>query len=308
LSFSKGKIIMLRQTKAAARLALVTFLVAIVGALDANAGSALPDPVKAGFAEKLFRLDCGHSLANDESVWTPGENAGQSIEFSSTCWLIKHGSEWLLWDTGVPESALSDPKGWSTLPKLIVYHLDKTLTDQLAEIGLKPSDIRRVAVSHTHGDHIGNMGLFPNSAVLMQRAEYFWIHSSDGPNDNVNQLMALARKLLGTPNNLQLVEGDTDVFGDESVTLVSTPGHTPGSQSLMVHLKNSGFVILSGDVVHLETNFERSIVPSLNTDRSASIASMEKIRQMIATYKATLFINHDKKQTDKLKLLPAFYD
>ena len=120
--------------------------------------------------------------------------------------------------------------------------------------------------------------------------------------------MALARKLLGSPKNLQLLDGDTDVFGDGSVTLVSTPGHTPGSQSLLVHLRNSGFIILSGDVVHLERNFEKDIVPSLNTDKAASIASMEKIRQMIATYKATLFINHDKTQTDKLKLLPAFYD
>ena len=99
-----------------------------------------------------------------------------------------------------------------------------------------------------------------------------------------------------------------DVFGDGSATLVSTPGHTPGSQSLLVHLKNSGFIILSGDVVHLEENFERNIVPSLNTDKAESIASMEKIRQMIAIYKAMLFINHDKKQTDKLKLLPEFYD
>jgi len=142
----------------------------------------------------------------------------------------------------------------------------------------------------------------------MQQAEYDWIHSSDGPNDNVNQLMALARKLLGTPKNLQLIDGDTDVFGDGSVTLVSTPGHTPGSQSLLVHLKNSGFIILSGDVVHLEGNFKRNIVPSLNTNKAESIASMEKIRRMIATYKATLFINHDKRQTDNLKLLPAFYD
>jgi len=142
----------------------------------------------------------------------------------------------------------------------------------------------------------------------MQRAEYSWIHSADGPNDNVNQLMALARKLLGNPKNLQLLDGDADVFGDGSVTLVSTPGHTPGSQSLLVHLRNSGFVILSGDVVHLEQNFEKDIVPSLNTDKAASIASMEKVRQMIATYKAALFINHDKTQTDKLKLLPAFYD
>jgi glyoxylase-like metal-dependent hydrolase (beta-lactamase superfamily II) len=191
---------------------------------------------------------------------------------------------------------------------LIVYHLDKSLTDQLAEIGLKPGDIGRVAISHTHGDHIGNMGLFPDSTILMQRAEYTWIHSPDGPNDNVNQLMALARTLLGTPKHLQLIDGDTDIFGDGSVTLVSTPGHTPGHQSLLLHLRKSGFIVLSGDVVHLEENFEKDIVPSLNTDKAQSIASMERIRRMIATYKATMFINHDKSQIDKLKLIPAFYD
>ena len=299
---------MLRRANAAMLFALIAFGFMITGTANANAASQLPDPVKAGVADRLYRLDCGHSLANDESVWTPGKNVGRSIQFSSTCWLIKHGSEWLLWDTGVPEAALNDPRGWSTLPKLIVYHLDKSVTGQLAEIGLKPGDITRVAISHTHGDHIGNVGLFPNAAVLMQQAEYSWIHSPNGPNDIVNQLMALARKLLGTPKNLQLINGDTDVFGDGSVTLVSTPGHTPGHQSLLVHLKNSGFIILSGDVAHLEGNFEKNIVPSLNTNKAESIASMEKVRRLIAMYKARFFINHDKKQTDKLKLFPAFYD
>ena len=250
------------------RMAIISILAAsslsIGGTRTATANSKLPDPATASFAEKLYRLDCGHSLANDESVWTPGENVGRSIEFSSTCWLIKRGSEWVLWDTGVPQATLNDPKGWSTLPKLIVYHLDKTITGQLAEIGLKTSDITYVALSHTHGDHIGNAGLFPNSTIVMQRAEYSWIHSPDGTNDNVNQLKALARKLLGTPKQLELIDGDTDLFGDGSVTLVSTPGHTPGSQSLLVHLTNSGFIILSGDVVHLEDNFEKNIVPSLN--------------------------------------------
>jgi N-acyl homoserine lactone hydrolase len=287
---------------------LALALMLMTGAKDAIPASQLPDPTSAGVAEKLYRLDCGHSLANDESVWTPGENVGRNIEFSSTCWLIKHGSDWLLWDTGVPETALNDPRGWSTLPKLIVYHLDRSLTDQLAEIGLKPGQIGRVAISHTHGDHIGNMGLFPNATIIMQRAEYSWIHSPDGSNDNVNQLMALARKLLGTPKNLQLIDGDTDVFGDGSVTLVSTPGHTPGHQSLLVHLKKSGFIILSGDVVHLKENFEENIVPSLNTSKPESIASMARVRRLMETYKAVLFINHDKSQTDKLKLLPAFYD
>jgi N-acyl homoserine lactone hydrolase len=299
---------MLKHTTTTILSSLAGVSLLLDGTLTATADSRLPDATGAGFADKLYRLDCGHSLANDESVWTPGENIGRSIEFSSTCWLIQRANERLLWDTGVPESALNDPKGWSTLPKLIVYHLDKTLTDQLTAIGIKTVDITFVALSHTHGDHIGNVNLFPDSTVLMQQAEYAWISSPDGPNNNVNQLKALARKLLGTPKHLRLLEGDTDVFGDGSVTLVSTPGHTPGSQSLLVHLKNSGFIILSGDVVHLEENFKNNTVPSLNTDKAASIASMDRIRRMIATYKAKLFINHDKAQSDTLRLLPAFYD
>src|ERR1700730_6270990 len=299
---------MLRQTRVAASFVILALMLMLGGTRDVNARSKLPDPINAAVAEKLYRLDCGHSLANDESVWTPGESVGRNIEFSSTCWLIKHGSEWLLWDTGVPEAALNDPRGWSTIPKLIVYHLDRSLSDQLAEIALKPGDIGRVAISHTHGDHIGNMALFPNATILMQRAEYNWIHSPDGPNDNVNQLMALARQLLGEPKHVELLDGDTDVFGDGSVTLVATPGHTPGHQSLLVHLRNSGFIMLSGDVVHLQENFEKNVVPSLNTDKTASVASMARVRQLIATYHARLFINHDKRQTDQLKLLPAFYD
>jgi N-acyl homoserine lactone hydrolase len=98
------------------------------------------------------------------------------------------------------------------------------------------------------------------------------------------------------------------VFGDGSVTLISTPGHTPGHQSLLVHLKKSGFILLSGDVAHLEENFEKDIVSSLNTDKAESVASMDRVGQLIATYNATFFINHDKSQADKLKLLPAFYD
>lgn len=297
-----------RPTRLAASVILLALMLLMAGTNNAHAASRLPDPAKAGVADKLYRLDCGHSLANDESVWTPGENAGRNIEFSSTCWLIEHRGQWLLWDTGVPEAALGDPRGWSTLPKLIVYHLDRSLVAQLAEIGLKVKDIEIVAVSHTHGDHIGNVSLFPNATIVMQRAEYSWIHSPNGSNDNVNQLMALARKLLGTPKHLELLDGDTDLFGDGSVTLVATPGHTPGHQSLLVHLAKSGFIVLSGDVVHLQDNFARSIVPSLNTSKAESLASMDRVRQLIDVYAATLFINHDKIQSDQLRLSPSFYD
>jgi N-acyl homoserine lactone hydrolase len=263
---------------------------------------------KSGVADRLYRIDCGHSLANDESVWTPGENIGKSIEFSSTCYLIRHGGSSLMWDTGVPEATMGDPKGWSTLPKLIVYHLDRTITSQLAEIGLKTSDIDYVAISHTHGDHIGNVKLFPDATVLLQRAEYDWINSGPLTDPNLNQLVILARQLMGQPKNLKLIDGDLDVFGDGSVILISTPGHTPGSQSLMVHLANSGYIVLSGDVVHLQENFEKNIVPALNVDKAQSLASMQRVRDIMQNYNAKLFINHDKAQADRLKLIPAFYD
>ena len=101
---------MLRPTRVAVSFVILALMLMLEGTRDANARSKLPDPVNAGVAEKLYRLDCGHSLANDESVWTPGENVGRNIEFSSTCWLIKHGSEWLLWDTGVPEAESTTPE------------------------------------------------------------------------------------------------------------------------------------------------------------------------------------------------------
>ena len=132
--------------------------------------------------------------------------------------------------------------------------------------------------------------------------------SPDGPNANVNQLKALARKLMGLPKHLQLLDGNRDVFGDGSAVFFPTPGHTPGSQSLLLRLKKSGFIILSGDVAHLAANLRDDVVPALNTDKSASVASMEKVKAMIATYHARLFINHDKAQIDTLKLIPAFYD
>lgn len=269
------------------------------------------DPLErtaSGFADRLYRLDCGHSLANDESVWTPGENIGKSIEFSSTCYLIRHGRDVIMWDTGVPEATANDPKGWSTLPSLIVYHVDRTLTSQLAEIGLAPADVTYVILSHSHGDHIGNVKLFPDSEVILQKAEYDWINSGPQTDPKLNTLTALARDLLGHPKKLRLINGDLDLYGDGSVDLISTPGHTPGSQSLMVRLAKSGYIILSGDVVHSKGNFERRTVPALNTDRAQSRASMQRIRSIMQTRRAQMFINHDKAQTDQLKLIPEFYD
>ncbi|MBB6305491.1 MBL fold metallo-hydrolase [Rhizobium leucaenae] len=152
-----------------------------------------------------------------------------------------------MWDTGVPEETIGDSKGWSTQPDLIVYHLDRTISSQLAQIGLTPAAVNYVLVSHTHGDHIGKVRLFPDATVVMQQAEYEWINSVPPSDPNLNTLVTLARKLLGHPRRLELITGDVDLFRDGSVMLISTPGHTPESQALMIHLNKTGYVILSGD-------------------------------------------------------------
>jgi N-acyl homoserine lactone hydrolase len=69
---------MLRQTRVAASFFVLALMLVLEGTRYAEAASKLPDPINAGVAEKLYRLDCGHSLANDESVWTPGENVGRN--------------------------------------------------------------------------------------------------------------------------------------------------------------------------------------------------------------------------------------
>jgi glyoxylase-like metal-dependent hydrolase (beta-lactamase superfamily II) len=104
------------------------------------------------------------------------------------------------------------------------------------------------------------------------------------------------------------LEGDRDVFGDGSLTIVSTPGHTPGHQSLLVKLPKTGAVLLSGDAVHFRSNWENRGVPAGNTDKEATVRSMQKMAELLAKEKAQLWINHDKAQRDTLKLSPAYYD
>ena len=104
------------------------------------------------------------------------------------------------------------------------------------------------------------------------------------------------------------IEGDYDIFGDGSVTIISTPGHTPGHQSLLVKLPKTGALILSGDAVHFKSNWDNRGVPTNNTDKEQTLASMQRIADLMAKEKAQLWINHDKAQRDSLKMAPDYYD
>jgi glyoxylase-like metal-dependent hydrolase (beta-lactamase superfamily II) len=104
------------------------------------------------------------------------------------------------------------------------------------------------------------------------------------------------------------LQGDHDIFGDGSATIISTPGHTPGHQSLLVKLPRTGAIVLSGDAVHFRSNWENRGVPANNTDKERTLASMQCIADVMAKENAQLWINHDKAQRDSLKMSPGFYD
>ena len=99
--------------------------------------------------------------------------------------------------------------------------------------------------------------------------------------------------------------GDKDVFGDGSVIVLRMPGHTPGHSCLLVRLKDMGPVLLSGDLVHLRENYESGGVPSFNVDRAATVASIERMKQIVANLKATVVIQHDMRDIGKLPAFPA---
>ncbi|MFN5715807.1 MAG: MBL fold metallo-hydrolase, partial [Bradyrhizobium sp.] len=138
-------------------------------------------PAKSG-VERLYILNCGEGVAGDISRWSPGVNEGKSMDFVDNCYLIKHAQGWFLWDTGIPDAVAAMPNGLAPAdPKAVAWHRPKTLAAQLDQLGVKPSDIKAIAVSHTHPDHIGNVELFPAAMLYVQKAEYDWPGVNDAP-------------------------------------------------------------------------------------------------------------------------------
>lgn len=98
---------------------------------------------------------------------------------------------------------------------------------------------------------------------------------------------------------------DKDVFGDGTVVILNTPGHTPGHHALLVKLKGMGNVLLSGDAAHFHENYETNGVPIFNVDRADTLASLDRIKKIAANLKATVIIQHDARDTGKLPAFPA---
>jgi N-acyl homoserine lactone hydrolase len=282
----------------------------LAGFFLSTAAWAGPD---AKAADRLYILDCGQGHAPDESRWTVGVNVGKPIDISVNCYLVHHGDTYFLWDTGISDAVAAMPDGWypgNNPATDIHWTRAKTLESQLAGIGVKPSDIKYVGISHTHPDHIGNAELFPSVPFLIQKGEYEW-YFAPGKN-GIAKPPSDTKPTFSKEHPVTLVQEDLDVFGDGSVMIVYTPGHTPGHQSCLVHLSKTGWILLSGDAVHLQDNWDNRRIPYFSTMPDAqklqTQLSMQRMADLISFYHAQLWINHEKSQSDKLKHAPAFYE
>ena len=185
-----------------------------------------------------------------------------------------------------------------------------SLVDQLAPIGVKPEAVEFVGISHHHGDHTGQLAAFPKATLLIGQGDWDLLRP-DAPPAGLDAKAHAARRAPFAPwiagGSVQALTRDRhDVFGDGSVLMLNLPGHTPGHHGLLVKLAATGPVLLTGDVTHFHENYRSDGIPTWNTDRADSLASLDRFRKIAANLKATVIIQHDPRDVAKLPVFPEF--
>ncbi len=236
----------------------------------------------------LVRLDCGSAtIKNFDAFFSdrPGLYGKGPREITDSCYLIRHGDQAMIWDTGFS----SELKGQSQDMGDLVARMDRTIVEQLADAGLKPEDVDIVGISHMHPDHTGQVAQFPAARLLIGKGDF---EGAKGKGDPFGPWRTDAKKVT-------LVSGDTDIFGDGSVTAVHLPGHTPDHLALLVRLPG-GPVLLSGDLYHSTDARAKRGVPPFNTDRAQTLASMDKFEKLAKDSGAKVVIQHEPRDNAKL--------
>ena len=272
-----------------------------LSALALLAASCATAPAPDG-GVKLYALDCGSFEMKSTGMFSPNhEYDGKPGKLSDPCFLIRHPSGDLVWDAGIPPSMASAPG--QTLA--IMTYRAKLLEPQLAELGLKPADIEYFAISHSHYDHVGEANLFAGSTWIVDREERDWMFRPDARKAPTFQFYSQLENAKTT-----LIEDgkDFDVFGNGSVTMIAAHGHTPGHRVLLVKLKNSGNVVIAGDMWHLADAQKLRTVPANNTDKAETLRSMDKVEALQRDNKARLVRQHVPEDVAALPAFPAGLD
>ncbi len=249
---------------------------------------------------RLYVFDCGSLKLKSLAMFGLEEQDSAVREMFVPCYLIEHAQGKVLWDGGLPGAIAQAPGAVEIEAGSMTY--DRWIVDQLADMDITPADIDHVAYSHLHFDHAGAANAFVETNVIMQRKEWdaAFGESVEFVDTSLFDDIEKAR--------VTFIDGDHDIFGDGSVRLIFAPGHTPGHQLLLVTLKNSGPILLSGDLYHTRANRSLRKVPLFNSDAAQTLETMDKIEALLANTGATLWIEHDKALADTLKKAPAYYD
>ena len=271
----------------------VAALLSSCGERSASENAAAPNATSPATAAKisLARLDCGSAtIKNFDKFFSdkPGLYESAPRDITDSCYLIRHGDQQMIWDTGFPASW----KGQTHDLGDLTVRIDKTLAEQLAQVGLKPADIDIVGISHMHSDHTGQAAEMPQAELLIGKADFDRTKGKDDPFGSWRSDGAKVRA----------VTGDTDVFGDGSVVALHLPGHTPDHLALLVKLA-SGPVLLTGDLDHSRDAREKRGVPPFNTSREETLQSMDVFEKLAKDTGAKVVIQHEPRD---IALLPAF--
>jgi glyoxylase-like metal-dependent hydrolase (beta-lactamase superfamily II) len=249
---------------------------------------SLAAPAAAEPPIRLYVLDCGHaSLADGAPASDTGELDGKPLELADPCFLIVHPRGALLWDAGLPGEERRGP-GFAAVP-------GPPLTEQLRALP-RPA---LLAFSHLHFDHVGQASLFPDATWILNRDELAWAEAEPR---HVSMEPALFATYKRAPT--RLIEGDHDVFGDGRVRILHMPGHTPGSQALLVRLQSTA-VLLSGDL-YLRRESRQHWVPTVNADRAQTLASQARFERIAERLHARVIVQHDPRDYAALPRPPRY--
>jgi N-acyl homoserine lactone hydrolase len=268
----------------------VSGLAAIWLALTGMQGASSPKP---DAQLQMWRLDCGTIQVSNLDVFSDAYlYVGQQKTLTDSCYLIRNGENYLLWDTGLP----GELAGTSATSGPFTTSVKARIVDQLRQIGVAPERVNFVGISHNHFDHIGQAADFPKATLLIGSEDYEESRKGDAAARFAPWLKGGAK--------VELIQRDHDVFGDGSVVILDMPGHTDGHQSLLVKLPRMGNVLLTGDLYHFTENYRNRGVPSFNADRSDTLASMDRFNAIAKSLKARMIIQHEPADVGKLPRFP----
>jgi N-acyl homoserine lactone hydrolase len=204
-------------------------------------------------------------------IWRQGEEEPERpARLPVPAYLVETEEERILIDTGLHPVAVTDAEaryGEAGALGLFALEQEESIAEQV-----DLSTVTRVVLTHLHFDHAGGLSLIPASVpVVVQRAEWEAGHDRAA----IERNFFLPRDYADVPADLTLLDGDHDLLGDGSILLLSTPGHTPGHQSVQV-----GGLVIGADVVHFAAGLDDHRFPSFGDDRKEQGRSAERLREL----------------------------